>query len=70
MIYLCSQISGGLSELYSEMRVEAAKGYQLFKERVKEKFRLTPEHSRREFRKLGKTVEETFSQLGCRLDRL
>lgn len=57
MVYLRSKLCGGLSEIYSEMRLEEAKDYQLLKERVRERYDLTPKHSRRELRILKKRHE-------------
>lgn len=55
MKYITSKICGSLSEVYSEMRTEEAKNYQLFK--VKEFW-------------VRRKKMETFSKLGFRLNRL
>ncbi|KAL8180804.1 UNVERIFIED_CONTAM: hypothetical protein K2H54_034284 [Gekko kuhli] len=52
MLYLCPQICGGLSEIYSEMRDEETSNYDLFKERVRVRYGLTAEQSRKTFRDL------------------
>lgn len=42
--------------IYGEMQIDETKNYQLFKERVTERYGLTPEHSRRELRMLKKNL--------------
>lgn len=63
------QICGGLSEVYWEMRVGETSNYELFKDRVKIKYGLAAEQSRKTFREIKHKAGETFAQLGCRLDR-
>lgn len=46
MVYLQSQICGGSSKIYGEIRVEFARDYNLFKKRARGR---APEHSRRKF---------------------
>lgn len=50
------------------MKTDEAQNNELFKEMVKQRFGLTPEHQRREFGKIKTRPEETYSQLPCRLD--
>nr|XP_016848093.1 PREDICTED: uncharacterized protein LOC107982677 [Anolis carolinensis] len=70
MAYIKQLISGELNQVYADMRDEEITNCQLFKERVKITFSITPEQSRRNFREIKRKIGETYTQLGARLDKV
>uniref|UniRef100_A0A803TYJ0 CCHC-type domain-containing protein n=1 Tax=Anolis carolinensis TaxID=28377 RepID=A0A803TYJ0_ANOCA len=69
MSYLKTLISGELTQVFADMRDDEVMDYRLFKERVKIRFGITPEQSRRNFREIKRKPGETYVQLGARLDK-
>ena len=66
IIVLRAQISGNLAELYSQMPLEKARDFEVYKKIVYSRFCIA-EHLRRKFCSFTKRQEESYSQLGAKL---